>query len=114
MIRECFEETRLVHKSWSHFCTMTGPDFRVDCFAGVTPDLNKAEGTNAEPAVRVDVSLIQSGKRGLVDGLQWLIPMAIDHLGDGQPASSGVMYSQWPVVKDGKTGGCEAAKTGSK
>ncbi len=99
MVRECREETGLktCRAEWKRFCTMTVPDFMIDCFAGVCGTFESACGTEAEPLELCSVSWMHTGCYQMIDSLQWLIPLALDHLRDGQPASAAVSYGEWSV-----------------
>lgn len=98
MRREFKEETGLQTKvnDWSHFARMIGPDFAVDCFAAVG-DVAAARSVEAEPLEVWSVELIAGQMPQMCDGILWLVPMALDHLRDGQPAVAEVRYSEWPV-----------------
>lgn len=81
MHRECREETGL-EVDWQEFAALDGKDFVIQLFVGQA-DLSAAKTLTDEPLETVGVfrgsySLLAAAE--IVPNLNWLIPMAFNHL----------------------------------
>ncbi len=98
MTREFHEETGIETsiEDWGHFASMSGPDFKVDCFVGVCGDLGLAKSVEAEPVEIINVEDIHWFRKSTTNGLQWLIPLGLDFMKDGEPFFVTANYGEWP------------------
>jgi 8-oxo-dGTP diphosphatase len=98
MVREFEEETGLATpvSNWTHFLTMSGEStdgqpFEVFFFAcyGETDDLKTVTD---ETVVLTEVAEVNPARNDMVENLPWLIGLAYDHLYDGRPRFTSVLY----------------------
>lgn len=87
MCREWSEETGTPFDSWLHFCTMLGTDFKVFCYVGqdknyidpVESKFYNVRRTTDETPYQVNVANLH--RWSCIPNLKWLIPMAVNYLG---------------------------------
>ena len=95
MYREFHEEiwyNYLMAPKWSHYATMEGSDFIVDCFAAV----GQVDACNAKTSEKVEVidvaSITPNRTIDMIENLPWLVSMAIDFMQDGRPSFATIKY----------------------
>lgn len=82
MRREFREETGVFHKDWDQFAVIKEKDtFRVDFFVS-TGNVSECQTTTDEKIFIVDLKYIHIFKT--MSNLNWLIPLALNHLNEGE------------------------------
>ena len=89
MRREFREEAGLTVEKWVEFCQMIGIGFTINCFAAIG-DPRECKSQETE---NVGVFHVRLVSRNQVDNLRWLIPLAINKLETGRPATVVAVYT---------------------
>lgn len=93
MVREFAEET--AHETscsqWSHFADMGADSWCVSFFA-TTGDLNALRSNEEEKIEIAHLRDFHPTYSGAIENLPWLLSLAIDHLKDGRPNFTNVIY----------------------
>ncbi len=78
MIREFEEETGYHQSEWNYYITMYFDEVIVWCYYSVVP-LEKLKTMTDEKIYITSINDIVTGNVKIINNLQWLIPMALNH-----------------------------------
>lgn len=93
MVREFYEETGLLHATWTPFMTMTGignDPWSVEFFTTTSPNYRQVETKTEE---KVTIHLVGMLRHEvMLENVHWGILLAKDVLEDGKPSHVTVVY----------------------
>lgn len=98
MVREFKEEVDVptLPSEWSHFCTLIGSGFKVECFAMADQSHMKfaqLKSNTTENYVIVPVDNFHPRWTAVIPSVNWLVPLAIDHLKQNRTTGESPRFS---------------------